>query len=252
MSQSSLRPINFANRAVDRQFRVFGRLIRLMVRSLSVPSVRALDREKFRFYFWMLGMRSFPLIAISSILVSLALTTQTVLEALAFNFQDLSGPALAIGLLRELAGLTVGLAWAARGSAFLTDHAFRYHMRADDAVSHQFITPAYLAAIASAIPLSGYGLVIGFGTAALFAPFLGVSSTSDFLESARQQIVDKDITVYFLKLVIVNPTVMMMATLLVLLNARDRQRTAFAWVISYTCIGQFLANLAVTWAWYMP
>jgi phospholipid/cholesterol/gamma-HCH transport system permease protein len=156
---------------------------------------------------WM-GVQSLPLVAISSVFVALALTLQTVNEMRGYRAQDMSGALIALGLLRELGPLTVSLSWAARVSALLSVEAHEFGQERSDApFIQQFVLPNYIAGILMSVPLSAYGLVIGFAAAALFAPMLGVSSSNDFLETARLSIKNKDLIVYFVKLIFVNPTV---------------------------------------------
>lgn len=231
----------------------FGRVSRMLVASFSARTLRRLDSDVFKHYFTMMGLRSLPLITFGAVFVSLALTTQVVLEAERFNAQDITGAAIAIGLLRELAPLTVGLAWAGRTSAFLTETAFVKEFARADEFESRFLAPAYLAGIVSAIPLAAYGLVIGFGAAALFAPVLGVTSSADFLESARLAIKDKDVGVYLVKLILINPTVVIFATSLAALSERETPPASVtASAVTYACIGVFIMNLICTWAWYLP
>jgi ABC-type transporter Mla maintaining outer membrane lipid asymmetry permease subunit MlaE len=237
---------------LNRRVLIFGRAVRLFFDSFRPSSLRTLDRALFVHYFTVMGLRSLPLITCGSILISLALTTQVVLEAERFKAQDMAGAAIALGLLRELAPLTVGLSWAARTCAFLTETAFAERRQSDQAFSGDFLAPAYLAAIASALPLAAYGLVVGFGAAALYAPCIGVTSSADFLESARLAIHDKDVGVYLLKLVIINPTIVIFATCLTSLDETSTRSSVSAAAATWTAILVFAANLVCTWAWYLP
>jgi ABC-type transporter Mla maintaining outer membrane lipid asymmetry permease subunit MlaE len=239
-------------RGFNRNVRIFGRAVRLFFDSFSPTSLREMDRATFVHYFSVMGLRSLPLITFGSILVSLALTTQVVLEAERFKAQDMAGAAIAIGLLRELAPLTVGLTWAARTCAFLTETAFAERKRSEHDFSGDFLAPAYLAAIAAALPLAAYGLVVGFGAAALYAPCIGVTSSADFLESARLAIKDKDVVVYLLKLVVINPTIVIFATCLTSLSDTSSRSSVTAAAVTWTAILVFTANLVCTWAWYLP
>jgi phospholipid/cholesterol/gamma-HCH transport system permease protein len=226
--------------------------VRLFFEAFSPSSLRTMEGVMFVHYFSVMGPRSLPLITIGSIFISLALTTQVVLEAQRFNAEDVSGAAIAIGLLRELGPLTVGIAWAGRVAAFLTETAFAERIRSEEGFSGAFLAPAYLAAIAAALPLSAYGLVIGFGSAALFAPLLGVSSSADFMEAARQTIQDKDVGVYILKLAFINPTMVIFATCLASLGNVSYRSSATASAITYVCVLCFIFNLICTWTWYIP
>jgi ABC-type transporter Mla maintaining outer membrane lipid asymmetry permease subunit MlaE len=125
-----------------------------------------------------------------------------------YRAQDMSGAVIALGLLRELGPLTVSLSWSARVAALLSVQAHEFGQENSDVpFIQEFVLPNYVAGIFMSVPLSAYGLVIGFASSALIAPLLGVSSTNDFLESARLSIRNKDLIVYFTKLILINPTV---------------------------------------------
>jgi hypothetical protein len=103
-----------------------------------------------------------------------------------------------------------------------------------------------------AVPLGAYGLAIGFVTAALVAPLLGVSSTSDFLESARQGIQDKDLVVYFIKLNLVNPTIGVFAGCAAGWYGRGNMAIPVgANAVTATFIAGYMANLLITYAAYL-
>ena len=153
-----------------------------------------------------MGQRSFHFVAFAAVFISIALTVQCVIEMQKYRAQDVSGAVIAIGLLRELGPLTVSLAWCARVSALLGFEASKF-VGSDSEFAHRFVFPNYLAALMVSVPLGAYGLLFGFLTAALVAPMLSVSSTADFLESAKIGIQDKDLFVYFLKLILINPTI---------------------------------------------
>ncbi len=81
----------------------------------------------------------------------------------------------------------------------------------DQQFAASFVAPRYLAALAMSVPLGGYGLVIGFTTGALVTPLLTLSTTGQFLQSALETIQVKDLAVYFIKLILVNPTIAIFA-----------------------------------------
>ena len=101
------------------------------------------------------------------------------------------------------------------------------------------------------IPLGAYGLLFGFLTGAFFAPLLGVTSTADFLESARLMITDKDIAVYFIKLVLVNPSVGVFAFAFCGMASKGRSEPVAANAVLATLLGCFAFNLFVTVAAYL-
>jgi phospholipid/cholesterol/gamma-HCH transport system permease protein len=230
----------------------FGRSLRLFGDAFRPSSLRQMDRAMFLHYFTVMGLRSVPLIAFGSVFVGVALTTQVVLEAERFKAQDMAGALIAVGLLRELGPLTVGMAWAGRTAAFLTETAFSEGAHGEPAFSGAFLAPAYVAAIASSLPLAVVGLLVGFGVSALYAPLIGVSSTADFMESARQAIKDKDLVVYFFKLCIINPTIVIFATCFASLHPEPPRSSVTATAITWAAVMVFIMNLICTWAWYLP
>lgn len=225
----------------------------LFANAFTPRSLRTMDGATFREYFSYFGLRSLPLISLGAVLVSLALTTEVVLEAKRFAAEDVTGAAIAVGLLRELAPLTVGLSWAGRAAAFITDSALGVRLRTADEHSDSggWLATAYCAAVAAALPLAAYGVVVGIIAAAILAPFLGATSSADFLENARQGVRDKDVVVYFMKLVLINPTVVVFSSVMVNANSSVDDTGVAATAVSTSCIGVFLANLICTWAWYL-
>jgi phospholipid/cholesterol/gamma-HCH transport system permease protein len=163
---------------------------------------------------WM-GPQSFHLVALAAVFIGIALTMQCTVELERYQAQDLAGAVISLGLLREMGPLTVSLAWGARVSALVADQAQAFTLQNPQASDRQFaasfIAPRYLSALVMSLPLGGYGLLVGFVTAALVTPLLTMSTTQQFLESAREMIQTKDLAVYFIKLILVNPTIAIFA-----------------------------------------
>jgi len=227
-----------------------GRAIRLFLYMFSPATLLEFDwRIFFQKCLW-LGWQSFPLIALSSIFVAGALTIQTVNEMRAFRAQDLSGAVISLGLLREIGPLTVSLAWSARVAALLADESKWMGHMPDAQFARQFIFPRYVAGLLMSVPLSGYGLVIGFATACIWAPILGVSSSNDFLQSARVAIDDKDLVVYFVKLILLNPTVACFAGCAIGRLSRANDKAVAANAVTAMFIAACITNLIYTFIMY--
>ncbi len=199
-----------------------------------------------------MGPESFHLVALAAVTVAIALTIQCVVELQKYQAEELSGAVISIGLLREIGPLTVSLAWCARVAARIAAEAQTYcDGGKNEEFAQQFVLPNYLATLAMSIPLGTYGLIIGFITGALVAPMLGVSSTSEFLHSARDGIQIRDIIVYFVKLILVNPTVGFFAGCAAGATTNHSNNAAPSNAVTATFIAGFFANLAVTYAAYL-
>jgi phospholipid/cholesterol/gamma-HCH transport system permease protein len=230
----------------------FGRAVKLFGGMLSFDAVTHFDARTFRQKCVWMGEKSLPLVAVSSIFVALALTLQTVNEMRDYRAQDVSGALIALGLLRELGPLTVSLSWAARVAALLSVEANEFGQEMSDApFIQQFLLPNYLAGLLMSVPLSAYGLVIGFGAAALFAPMLGVSSSNDFLETARLSIRNKDLVVYFVKLIFVNPTVAIFTACAIGRIHRGDKAHISSNAVTSMFIAAVIANFILTYLIYM-
>jgi len=230
-----------------------GLSVKLFFCAMSPDALMQIRKAEFRGYCQWMGEKSFHLVALAAVFVSIALTIECVVEMQKYHAQDLSGAMISIGLLRELGPLTVSLAWCARIAALLSNEAKNY-AGSDDVgeFARTFVCPRYLAALAMAVPLGAYGLFFGFITGALVAPLLGVSSTNDFLESARLGIHDKDLVVYFLKLIVVNPTIGVFAGCAAGWYGRGRISVAAgANAVTATFLAGYLANLVVTCGAYL-
>jgi len=232
-------------------FVALGRSVRMMIDGFRQSSVARIDWTHFRELCNWLGPQSLPLVALSAIFVALALTFETVLEMRKYMAQDLSGAVITLGLLRELGPLTVSLAWAARFAARIAVEAHETIGELSDIdFAHTFLFPRWLAAFLMSGPVAAYGLVIGFVSAALFAPFLGVSSMSDFIAPARVTIDHTDLTVFFIKLILINTTIAVFAGCVAGRNPRVSSSFAVANAISILFIAGFIANWFCTWAIY--
>ncbi|MBP9092444.1 ABC transporter permease [bacterium] len=230
----------------------FGRAIRLFFGAFQIASLRQFSYKKFKVACLWMGPESFHLVALAAVTVAIALTIQCVVELQKYQAEELSGAVISIGLLREIGPLTVSLAWCARVAARIAAEAQTYcDGGKNEEFAQQFVLPNYLATLAMSIPLGTYGLIIGFITGALVAPMLGVSSTSEFLHSARDGIQIRDIIVYFVKLILVNPTVGFFAGCAAGATTNHSNNAAPSNAVTATFIAGFFANLAVTYAAYL-
>lgn len=211
------------------------------------PTPKPTVRNDFLYHWYWMGPGALPLVLFQSIFISLALTTQSVLELSRYNAEDLSGSIISIGLLRDLGPLTVGLSWAARLAAFISQEREEWHVMR----FVEFIAPRYFAALLSAMPLTAFGLVAAFLAASVYAPVLGVSSGADFMEAARETIKNKDLVTFCFKMVVINPALgVFMGALCAGLRDRNPQHAA-AHAIAFTCVlGAFL-NWIVTTSFYL-
>lgn len=228
-----------------------GLFVRLSCSTFSVASFAKLKQNEIRFHCQWMGESAVPLIAISAVFISVALTAQVVMELQRFGAQDLAGPMIALGLLRELGPLTVSILWCSRIAAFIAAEAHNLDFSEADYAS-KFMLPRYIAALYSGIPLSVLGLVLGFIAAALYAPILGVSSAADFVEGARPMIKNKDVVVFFVKLLLVNPTIAVFVSAFVGRSQHSTPAFVVANAVTATVIVLVIANYAVSFAFYMP
>jgi phospholipid/cholesterol/gamma-HCH transport system permease protein len=224
-----------------------GRSLRLIVGTFSWQSFKNLSWADIRYHCRWIGLESFYLVALSAVVVAIALLIQCVIELQKYRVHDLSGAIIAIGLLREIGPLTVGLAWAARVSARISEEALIAKDNNNEReFTQNFILPRYVAALLMATPLAAYGLIIGFITAALAAPLLSVSTTEAFLDSAQRAVENKDLIVYFLKVGIVLPFVSVFAGCNSGIVRGKSPGAISADAVTATFACSFMANLMVT------
>lgn len=235
---------------LDRLFVMFGRSLRVFFGALSPATWGRLSLREIRDYFIYMGPGSLNLVTTSAVFVSIALTTQIVVELQKYGAQSASGALIAVGLLRELGSMTVGMIWASRMSAFLSEDTLT--KLEGDVITADFFATRYIAALCASFPLAVYGMVAGFAAAALYAPLIGVSSMADFLEAGRQAVNMKDLCVYFIKLVLVNPTVVLLTSMGVAWEYRDCPERAASEAVTGACVGVFIINLFVTLSLYLP
>ena len=197
-------------------FNPLGKSIRLAAGVLTIDSIRSANWRDYRSSCAWMGAGSLPFVIISSVFIAFALALQVISEMYKYRAEDLAGSIIAIGLLRELGPLTVSLAWSARTAARINQESLAWLRSKSDFAyesdyARDFVMVRLLAALSMAIPLSIYGLIIGFSSAAVAAPMFGANCTGDFLEVARLHIKDTDLFVYFLKIALVNPVIAVLA-----------------------------------------
>lgn len=230
-----------------------GTTVRLILGLLNFNSFRSVTKSQLREHCLWMGIQSFHFVSLSAAVVSICLTIQCVIELQRYQAQDLAGAVISIGLLREIGPLTISMAWCAMVAARVSEDARRHYgqYHSDQSFANDFVMPRYVSAIAMSIPLSAYGLLFGFLTGALFAPLIGVNSTTDFLDSAREAIKDRDLVVYFVKLAFVNPSVAIFAGTVAGMRAKDVSQPVAADAVCATFLTCFSLNLAVTTAAYL-
>jgi phospholipid/cholesterol/gamma-HCH transport system permease protein len=246
-----LAPRHRKNDVILGWFAPFGQAAKLAAQMLYPGNLLSIQFSQYRSSLHWMGIESLPLVGLSAMFVSLALSIQTIIELQRFSAQDMAGMVISIGLLRELGPLTVSVSWCARVAARLSGEAREFSGNSRDFVT-QFALPKYLAALSMAIPLGAYGLVIGFLTSAFFAPHLGVSSTHDYLSAAKPAIRDKDLFCYFFKLIVINPTIGVFAGCVFGRSGKGGRAEICSNAVTAMFIAAMFFNLVFTYAMYMP
>ncbi len=225
-----------------------GYAARLMLGSLNVSAFKEFRAESFRTNALLFGLNSFYFVAFSAVLVATALTFQTVIELRKFQAESFAGAVISIGLLREIGPLTVSAGWCAYVAALVATDAQRLGtgLYEDSRYAGRFFLPRYLAAVSMSIPLSIHGLLIGLVTGGLVASILGAASFSEFLNSSREAIEYKDMFVYGIKLVLVNPTIGVLVGTTAGYFSKPYESFAVAKATTITLLLCFLFDLMVT------
>lgn len=228
----------------------FGIAVKLFIVCLSPGSwhsARHAGRVFRKYALWM-GVYSFALVGLAAMSIGCALTLESVTELKAFQAEKLSGALISLGLMREMGPLTVSLAWCVRVSALISEETkfFRADFNSDKEFAQNYILPRYGTTMLMATCMGAYGLLIGFATAVLVSPFFGVTNMLDFLDSAHDAIKFKDIIVYFIKLIAVNPTIGFFMGITAGLNAYRTGSQPSPEAITMTFLYGYLANLMVT------
>lgn len=210
--------------------------------SALVRSRSQFSRPEYARMFFIMGWYSVPMVTFCALFISFALTTQVMNQLRAFAADDLAGSLICVGLLREMGPLTVGMAW---GTGMVAHLVTTLQANPDEGDS---VLASWMAAgLTASIPISMYGLTVGFLAAALYAPYIGNTSTGNFIESARQTIQDKDVLVYFIKLVPVNPTIVVLTSYAYARIGRHRPAiNVFNAVAGYAvtfCIANYLTSV---------
>ncbi|HEY1645908.1 MAG TPA: ABC transporter permease [Candidatus Saccharimonadales bacterium] len=238
LSDRSLWPLSVAGTAVADTF-----------------SLDALSKFDFRSYIEncrTMGIGSFPLISLAAVFISFTVTLQVVFVATKYGVEEIAGGVIAAGLLRELGPLTLGVAWAARVAVLFAEEAVCLPEMSDRKFAASFTLPRYAAAVSMAFPLSVYGLVIGFLTATATAAVLGGVPPDIFLEAGRLGVTNKDVMVYFIKLVLINPASAIFAAAIYLRLTQDRSRRVISRTLTAAVIVAYAANATISNLFYAP
>lgn len=220
----------------------------------GIHSFRDLRKSEIWYHIKWMGLGALPIISFTSIFVGLSLCTEVVLQLKELGVEDQAGTLISVGLLRELAFLTVSTAWSARAAACIVEQLRACQdilMMATDTAG-RLILPYLISALITGGVLSAYGLVMAICTCAVYAPFLGDTTTADFLQAVRAAIMDKDVYVFFVKVALVGPVI---AVLSGFVTARDQKLStanAVGNAVSAAIVGMAIANLSVTVAAFLP
>lgn len=230
-----------------------GSAVRLITATINTGAFGRLSIPELRALCFRMGIQSFHFVVLASALVAICLTIECIIEMRKYQAQDLAGAVISLGLLREIGPMTISMAWCARVSAMVAEEIrfLRISGTPVDTEIADFFLARWIAALFVSIPLGAYGLMVGFLTGALFAPLIGANSTGDFLESARQAINMKDVVVYFIKLIAINPTVGVIAGCVAAITASDTNQSVADRAVTATFLIGFALNLAVTVVAYL-
>jgi ABC-type transporter Mla maintaining outer membrane lipid asymmetry permease subunit MlaE len=211
------------------------------------------DRKAFIDSCLTMGPGSFPLISVSGVFVGLALALQTVLETQRLGVDELAGGVIAAGLLRELGPLTIGVAWAGRVAALVTEDYLKQDKEMSDTeFAGSFILPRWLAAFAIALPLDTYGLFLGFTGAAITAAIFGGISPDQFMESAHVTMTDKDVIVFFTKLMGILPAVSVLSTAIYLRTEKIDKSRMVSRAMTFAMMSCYVALSVFSYIVYAP
>jgi phospholipid/cholesterol/gamma-HCH transport system permease protein len=230
-----------------------GQIALVLAALVNPDSYRHLNRRDYLESCRLMGPASFPIVSLSAVFVGSALTLQTVLESQRFGVEHFSGAFIAIGLLRELGPLTVGISWAGRVAAIVAEDACRVGEISDDAeFAKSFIFPRLAAAWTISLPLDTYGLIIGFTAATVTAAIFGGISPNDFLESARLAMTNKDVWVFYGKLSGIIPPVTMLTTAVCLRMERQHKERMISRAMTAAMIACYIATALFSYCVYAP
>ena len=234
--------------SIDRINRL-GRRTRLIYGAFSIRACKSLNWQTFLYYFRWMTVKSFGFVCIAAIFISLALTFECVYELRKFEAQVYSGAFIVTGLLREIGPLTISLTWCTCVAALISEEVRERLIEGalDKELSTDYLPTRLLAAMAASVPLSAYGMVTGFITAAMAAPLFGVSSVPSFLNSAREAIEVVDLSVYFVKLILVNPTIAIFSAFFAGIHSFKFNSPASARAVTMTVLAATVANFLITY-----
>ena len=209
-----------------------------------------------------IGVESFIVVSITALCTGFAMALQISRELVTFGADTAIGGVVALALIREIGPITAGVMVAGRvGSSIAAELTTMMVTEQIDALKVMrvdpvkfLVVPRYVAALVMMPTLSTYAMFVGLVAGILIAKSAANVSPDTFLDSVRQQILDRDFSVHYLKSII-NATLIIMFSCAIGLNTRGGAEDvgiATTRAIVWTMISIFVFNYVVTALTYAP
>jgi phospholipid/cholesterol/gamma-HCH transport system permease protein len=218
-------------------------------------------KETFR-QSYMIGVKSFIVVGVTSLFVGFAMSLQIARELVLFGGDTAIGGVVALALVREIGPITAGVILAGRvGSAIAAELTTMMITEQIDALKVmridpvQFlVVPRYLAGLFMMPVLSIYSMFIGLIAGIMIAHVAANVPPATFLDSVKQTILDRDFAVHFIK-AIINATIVIIFSCAIGLHTRGGAEDvglATTRTIVWTMTVIFITNYIVTSLTYAP
>ncbi|MBZ0187258.1 MAG: ABC transporter permease [Candidatus Obscuribacterales bacterium] len=262
LHKSSLNPLVFAEEQLGVGIRLVGQVVIMLYQTVKYMIKLEIDwRESFR-QMYMIGVRSFVVVAITALFVGFAMSLQISRELVLFGADTAIGGVVSLALIREIGPITAGVMVAGRvGSSIAAELTTMMITEQIDALKVMridpvkfLVVPRYVAGLCMMPVLSVYAMAIGLVAGIYIAHVAANLPPATFLDSVKTTILDRDFGVHFLKAEI-NATIVIIISCAIGLNTRGGAEdvglaTTRAIVWTMTCI--FIFNFVVTSITYAP
>ncbi len=241
---------------------LIGQVIIMLFQTLRYIFTGQVDLEETVRQAYMIGVKSFIVVAITALFTGFAMSLQIARELVLFGADTAIGGVVSLALVREIGPIVSGVIVAGRvGSSIAAELTTMMITEQIDALKVmridpvQFlVVPRFVAAFCMMPVLSIYAMAVGLIAGIWIAQVAANVPPITFLDSVKQTILDRDFVVHFTKSWI-NATIVVMFSCAVGLHTRGGAEDvgiATTRTIVWTMTMIFVFNYVVTSLTYAP
>ncbi|MBX3151811.1 ABC transporter permease [Candidatus Obscuribacterales bacterium] len=241
---------------------LLGQVVTMWITAMKYIIRRDFDAKETWRQCYMIGVRSFVVVAITALFTGFAMSLQISRELVLFGADTAIGGVVSLALVREIGPITAGVMVAGRvGSSVAAELATMVITEQIDALKVMrvdpvkfLVVPRYIAGLTMTLVLSVYAMAIGLLAGIYIANIAANLPAATFLDSVKQTLLDRDFVTHFIKSEI-NATIIIMFSCAIGLHTRGGAEDvgiATTRTVVWTMTLIFVFNYIVTSLTYAP